>query len=287
MSEALTLPNLDGKLCLVTGGNSGIGRVTATELARAGAHVIIACRSIERTKPILSEMRRAAESERIELMRLDLASFASVRAFAADFLKRDLALHVLVNNAGLAGTRGVTADGFELAFGTNYLGHFLLTNLLVERLEASAPARIVNVASVLHHAARRIDFAAVERKTRTLTGVHEYSVSKLALVLFTKELALRLAGRGLTSYAVHPGAVASDIWRRIWWPARPLAKTVMITPEAGAKTTLYCATAPELATQSGRYYVRCREHRPSRIAQDRALAAELWRRSAEWTGAGA
>ena len=191
-------------------------------------------------------------------------------------------LHLLVNNAGLAGTRGITASGFELAFGVNHMGHFLLTQLLLERLRASAPARIVTVASRAHTRTDGVDWDALRRPTRTRTAIHEYAVSKLANVWFSAELARRLEGSGVTTYALHPGVVASDVWRSVPWPFRSLIKLRMLSTDEGAKTSLYCATAPECAGESGLYYDKCRVRTPSALGHDSALAQELWRRSEAW-----
>ena len=271
------------RVFIVTGSNTGIGKATALELARRGAHVVLACRSEAKTRLAMDEIRKATGSGLLEFLPLDLADLGSVRAAAAAFLARKLPLHCLVNNAGLAGT-GLTRDGFEVTFGTNHLGHFLLTVELLGALRASAPSRIVTVASRAHYAAKGIDWGALREPTKSRSALPEYAVSKLANVLFTKELARRLEGSGVTAYALHPGVVASDIWRRVPWGLRSLVKLFMISTEEGAETTLYCATAPELASKSGRYYDACREVHPSALAEDPALAAELWRRSAEWTG---
>jgi NAD(P)-dependent dehydrogenase (short-subunit alcohol dehydrogenase family) len=198
------------------------------------------------------------------------------------FLARDLPLHLLINNAGLAGTRGMTKSGFELAFGTNHMGHFLLTQLLLERMKNSTPARIVTVASRAHYNAHAIDWEAVRQPTRTRTGLAEYSVSKLANVLFSTELARRLAGSGITTYSLHPGVVASDVWRAVPWPLRPLIKLRMISTEEGAATTLYCANSAEAGRESGLYYDQCRVKEPNELVHDLALAAELWKRSEQW-----
>ncbi|MBO0776124.1 MAG: SDR family NAD(P)-dependent oxidoreductase, partial [Actinobacteria bacterium] len=200
------------------------------------------------------------------------------------FLALGEPLHVLINNAGVGGQRGLTADGFELMFGVNHLGHFALTAALLDRLAASAPARVVTVASDAHYQARGIDFGALRQRTRSFTGVAEYAVSKLCNVLFSAELARRTAGRGITTYSLHPGVVASDIWRRVPWPVRPLMKARMLSTEQGARTPLYCATAPELAEASGRFYDNCRERAPSRFATGE-LARQLWDRSEAWTTA--
>jgi len=276
---------LAGKVYLVTGANTGIGQVTAEELARRGGRVFLAGRSRERTEPVVERIRRASGPDAAAFLQLDLSSLDSVRAGARSFLALGLPLHGLVNNAGLAGVRGLTADGFEMTFGTNHLGPFLLTLLLLDRLGESAPSRIVNVASRAHHRARGIDWDAQRRPATSRGGIDEYSVSKLANVLFTKELVRRLAGGGVTSYALHPGVVATDIWRELPWGLRHLAKLFMISPEEGARTTLHCTSAPETSLESGAYYDSSRPVRPSRAADDPELADELWRRSLEWTGA--
>jgi NAD(P)-dependent dehydrogenase (short-subunit alcohol dehydrogenase family) len=215
---------------------------------------------------------------------LDLADLDSVRAAAAAILAGG-AVHALVNNAGLAGKRGQsTAQGFEMTFGVNHLGHFLLTVLLLDRLRETAGARVVNVASDAHYQSREIDFAALRQPTQSFTGTREYAVSKLCNVLFTQELARRLPATEVTAYGVHPGVIASDIWRRVPWPARGLMKLVMKSPEEGAATSLYCATAEELDDVSGRYYVNCREKAPSSTATPE-LARRLWEQSEAWTHA--
>lgn len=272
--------DLAGRTIVVTGANTGIGLVTARTLAQRGARVIMANRSEDKTRPILDELRAAGAQ--VDFVALDLGDLASTRAAAARVRELTDKVHVLVNNAGLAGQRGLTRDGFELTFGVNHVGPFLLTQLLEPLLRAAAPSRIVNVASVAHYKATGIDWDAVRQRTRSTTGVAEYQVSKLANVLHVAELARRLAGTGVSSYALHPGVVASDVWRKVPWPARPLIKLFMKSVEDGAKTSIYCAGAPEIANDSGRYYDECKDKTPSKLARDPALAAELWRRSAEW-----
>jgi retinol dehydrogenase-12 len=276
------MTDLSGKLALVTGANTGIGRVTALELARAGAEVILACRNEAKTRPAMDAIAQQTGNDRLHFAPLDLASLASVRACAEQVLERHGPLHLLINNAGLAGQRGLSADGFELTFGVNHLGHFLLTQLLLERLVDSAPARIVTVSSKAHDRVDGIDFELVRRPTRTFIGIREYAVSKLANILFTTELARRLEGSGVSTYAVHPGRVASDIWRRIPWPFRGIMTRNMISNEEGAQTTLHCAQSEEAGRETGLYYARSRPATPSAAARDRALAEELWRRSEQW-----
>lgn len=281
MAESASKP-LSGRVALVTGANTGIGLVTARELVKRGARVFIACRSAERARPAAEEIKKET-GQSVELLDLDLADLDSVRRCADSFLGKDLPLHLLVNNAGLAGSRGLTKSGFELAFGVNHVGHFLLTRLLLDKVRAAAPARIVTVASKAHTSAKTIDFDAVRRRTASRTGLPEYGVAKLANILFSAELARRVAGTGITTYSLHPGVVASDVWRSVPWPIRPLLKLRMLSTEEGAKTTLYCATSPDCANVTGLYYDSSRPVEPGPAAKDSALAAELWRRSEEWT----
>jgi NAD(P)-dependent dehydrogenase (short-subunit alcohol dehydrogenase family) len=275
---------LAGRTFMVTGGNTGIGRATATGLARRGGRVYVATRSQEKGRRAVADIVAATGSDAVAFLPLDLADLASVRRCAEEFLALGGPLHVLINNAGVGGQRGITKDGFELAFGVNHVGHFALTTALLDRLAASAPARVVTVASDAHYQARGVDFEAVRRPTASVTGTREYAVSKLCNVLFSQELARRVQGRGITTYALHPGVVASDIWRRVPWPIRPLIKLRMISPEEGAKTSLYCATSGSVAAASGRFYDSSREREPSRVATP-DLARALWEHSQAWVTA--
>ena len=266
---------------MVTGGNTGIGRATVAGLARRGGRVYVACRSPEKGRRAVADIVAATGSDAVAFLPLDLADLASVRRCAEAFLALGEPLHVLINNAGVGGRRGITKDGFELAFGVNHIGHFALTTALLDRLASSTPARVVTVASDSHYQARGVDFDAVRRPTASVTGLPEYAVSKLCNVLFSHELARRVQGRGITTYALHPGVVASDIWRRVPWPIRPLIKLRMISPEEGAQTSLYCATSGSVATASGRFYDNSRERQPSQVATP-DLASALWEHSQTW-----
>jgi len=273
---------MKNKTVLVTGSNTGIGRVTAEEPARQGAHVWLGCRSKDKTLPVIDAITSAGGTA--TFLELDLADLESVKAAAKTFREKNETLDVLVNNAGLAGLRGTTKQGFEITFGTNHLGHFLLTKLLMPVIHAG-DARIVNVSSASHYRAKKIDWDAVQKKTASVSGIPEYEVSKLANVLFTKELARGRAGNGITSVSLHPGVVASDAWRSMPWPVRPIIKLFMITNEEGAKTTLHCVTTPAADLENGAYYDKCKPKHPSKSSQDESLAAELWSRSEEWVAA--
>jgi retinol dehydrogenase 12 len=275
-----------GRTFLITGGNTGIGLATAVALARDGGRVYIACRSATAGEAAVARIKSESGSGCVWLLPLDLASLSSVRACAASFLASDEPLHVLVNNAGVGGQRGITQDGFEQHFGVNHLGHFALTQLLLDRLAASGPdVRIVNVSSEAHYDAPGIDFAAVRRPTATFAGMREYAVSKLCNVLYTQELARRLDGPAVRSYALHPGVVASDIWRRVPRLARSFVTRRMLTIEQGAVTSVYCATSPAVAADSGLFYDKCAVKAASPVATPE-LAELLWKHSAEWTGLG-
>jgi len=275
------------RVALITGANIGIGRVTALRLAQAGFTVFLAGRSEQRTQAVIDEIHATTQtSDKAFFLPLQLDDLNSVRECAALFLARQLPLHLLVNNAGLAGDKGQTLQGFEKAFGVNHLGHFLLTQLLLDTLKASAPARVVTVASRAHLMAYQgLDWPALQQSTRSLTGTREYGVSKLANILFSAHLAKELAGTGVSTYSLHPGVVDTEVWRELPGFLRPLLRLRgLLTPEEGAQTTLYCALqAP--ASESGLYYDKSRIKTPSRIAQDAQLAEQLWYQSLQWVKA--
>jgi len=275
--------DLSGRTFLVTGANTGIGLATARNLASRGGRVHMASRSEHKGQAAVAGVAAATGSDSVRFLQLDLADLASVRAAAQAYLALGQPLHVLINNAGIAGRQGVTADGFELMFGVNHLGHFALTSALLGCLTTSG-GRVVTVSSDAHYQATGIDFGALRRPGRGLTGMHQYAVSKLANVLFSQELGRRAAATGVTTYVLHPGVVASDIWRRVPRLVRPLVTRRMLTTEQGAQTSLYCATAAELAGQTGRYYERCAEREPSPVATAE-LGRELWEQSERWTAA--
>ena len=269
------------KVALVTGANSGIGFETTKALVNQGYRVFMACRSKEKTDQAIQELGQSSAGD-VEYLPLDLGNLDSVKRCADDFLAKGLPLDLLVCNAGLAGQKGMTPSGFELSFGTCHVGHFLLTSLLLDQLKESQPSRIVVVASEAHKQAKGIDFAAIQQPTKTTTGFKEYGVAKLANILFAKRLAAELAGTGVTVYALHPGVVATNVWRSVPWPFEKLIKLFMINSEQGAATTLYCATDASLANESGLYYEKCQQAIPTEVAQSDQLANELWQHSKNW-----
>ena len=264
----------------ITGASSGIGRVTAERLAARGARLVLMGRSLEAHQAVVDEIRKAGGAA--EHVPLDLNDLGSVRAGAEQLAAREHRIDVLINNAGVAGRRDLTLQGFEAAFGVNHLGHFLLTRLLLPRLMATPGGRVVNVSSKAHHGARGIDFDSLRRPATLRSAFACYEVSKLCNVLHAAELARRYGPQGLHSYALHPGVLATGVWRHVPQPARSLMKLFMKPEHEGADTSLLCAVGSEVAEHNGRYYDDCREVEPSALAQDRELAAELWRRSEAW-----
>ncbi|GAA4821800.1 SDR family oxidoreductase [Nocardioides caeni] len=277
------MSDLSGRTFLITGANTGIGKETARELAGRRARVVLAGRSEDRTRAAMTEIADQTGNTDLDYLALDLGDLDSVRTAAATFLQAAEPLHVLINNAGLAGKRGMSASGFELAFGTNHVGTFLFTELLRDHVVDSGGGRIVNVASTGHYRAPGIDWEAVRRPSVTRTAFDEYCVSKLANVLHARELGRRLRGTGVTTYSLHPGAIASDVWREVPPGLRHAMKLFMKSPAQGARTSLFCATSPDVADQTGRYYDSRREKAPSKVVTDE-LAADLWERSEAWVG---
>jgi NAD(P)-dependent dehydrogenase (short-subunit alcohol dehydrogenase family) len=284
---ATGVDRMDGRTVVITGANSGVGKATAVALAAAGARTVITARNESRGRSALADIKSASGSDRVELEVFDLADLASVRRGAAQILDRCDRIDVLVNNAGLVlSERTETVDGIETTFAVNHLGPFLLTRLLTDRLVASAPARVVNVASIAHRSARRgLDFDDLQARGR-YSAMSVYARSKLANVLFTAELARRLAGQGVTANSLHPGTVATGYARDgdasgILAFGIKVIKPFILTPEKGAKTSVYLASSPEVAGVTGRYFVKCRARKPSAAARDEAAAARLWSVSEE------
>lgn len=276
---------MTGKVCVVTGASSGIGKATALALARLGADVIIVCRDKARGEAAMAELGAAAGASVRQLEITDLSRLQDVRDLAARLSELDR-LDVLVNNAGLVlADRRVSADGFEYTFAVNHLAPFLLTNLLREKLVASAPARVVTVASAAHRAAR-LDLADLQL-TRHYNGWRAYANSKLANIAFTTELAARLAGSGVTANCLHPGSVSSGFGREGSTLLRlglGLGRWFLLTPGQGADTVVYLASSPQVEGVTGGYFVKRMLRSPSHAARDSATARRLWEISADLTG---
>lgn len=281
----------DGKVVLITGANTGIGKETARDLLKRGAKVYIACRSLEKANEAKKQLVDETGYPDVYVRQLDLSSLKSVREFAKKFLEEEPRLDILINNAGvMACPKALTEDGFEQQLGTNHLGHFLLTNLLLDRLKSSAPSRIVNLSSLAHR------YGSINRQDlnseRSYNQVTAYCQSKLANVLFTKELARRLEGTGVTTYAVHPGTVNTELLRYTgtvfflleYKFIQPIVRLAFKTPRSGAQTSLYTALDPSLVHESGKYYADCRPQKPSKAAMDKNTAEWLWSMSEKMTG---
>lgn len=277
---------LAGRVCLVTGATSGIGHATALGLSRLGARVLLSGRNRARGEETLAEIRATAPGSDPKLLLADLSSLNGVRSLAEQVLAEAPALHVLVNNAGIATLRReTTPDGFESMFAVNHLAPFLLTGLLLPRLRESAPARIVNVASEAHR------FGAVDledlQAERRFRGLRVYGRSKSANILFTYELARRLGDGPVTANCLHPGAIASRLGRSGGAVMDTLQRMVGLflkSPETGARTSIYLAASPEVEGTTGRYFVRCREKRSAGPTHDARAAARLWDVSQELCG---
>ncbi len=274
---------MENKICLVTGANAGIGFATALGLAEQGATVVLHARSREKGEAALADIRERSGSERVHLLLADLASLAQVRQLAADFRHSFARLDVLINNAGIIPLRRqVTTDGLEMQFAVNHLAYFLLTNLLLDLLQASAPSRIVNVSSMVH-AWGRIDWNDLQNE-RSYDASGVYAQTKRMNVLFTAELARRLPGTGVTANCLHPGVIATKL--NINYMGNDRASTVSLAElRRGAETSLYLAMSPEVAGVSGRYFVNSQE-RETAVQHDTASAQKLWQISERLVAAG-
>jgi NAD(P)-dependent dehydrogenase (short-subunit alcohol dehydrogenase family) len=277
---------MQDKICLVTGATSGIGRVAAQALAQQGATVMLVGRNPERTAATVSRIQQATGNPHVEGLLADLSTQAQVRHLAGEFQGRFTRLDVLLNNAGaFFAQRHVSDDGIEMTLALNHLGYFLLTHLLLDTLKATPAARIVNVSSEAHRLAR-FNFADPQGKHR-YGGWRAYGQSKLANLLFTYELAQRLAGTDITANAVHPGLVATRFGhnnRGLMALCIRIAQCMALSPEQGAETLIYLATSPTVAGVTGMYFVKKRSVESSKASYDQAAAQRLWQLSAELTG---
>lgn len=274
---------------VVTGANTGLGRATAQALAARGDRVLFACRDEHKAREAMDAVRSATGNDHLEFLELDLADLTQVRAAAGRLVEQGDPIHLLVANAGIAAQKGVTPQGFELAFGVNHLGHFLFITELLPLLSAGspapdgAPARVVVVSSGSHADAKGgIDFDALRRPTSSFSGMPEYAVSKLANVAFSQELARRVPPDELFVVALHPGnLIGTDVMRRVPAPIERLIKRFRPSAEEGAATSIMCATSADVLDHRGEYYSVLELKEPSPLATPE-LGAELWRRSEEW-----
>jgi len=276
---------MGGKICIVTGASSGVGKATALGLAKMGATVVMVCRSRARGEAALAEIKQESGTDSIYLLCADLSSQASIRQLCSGFQARHPSLHVLINNAAIIPKeRTLTEDNLEMQFAVNHLAYFLVTNLLLDMLKASAPARVVNVASMVHKYAT-INFDDLQSES-SYDRTRVYGMTKLANVLFTYELARRLKNTQVTANCLHPGVVATNIFADYMGIPRPLRAAGRLmggSPEKGARTSLYLATSSEVEGVSGQYFVHEKAAPSSTVSHDEAIAGRLWHVSRELT----
>jgi retinol dehydrogenase 14 len=266
---------MDGRICVVTGATAGIGKATAFALARMGATVVIVARDAAKSARTVDEIEKAVPDAKLDVVLADFASLQAVREAAAEISRRYTAVHVLVNNAGVASKpRLLSRDGFELTFAVNHLAPFLFTRELLPLLRAGAPSRIVTVASVAQRNGL-IDFDDLQSE-KNYRGFLVYGKSKLANVLFTYELASRLVGSGVTANCLHPGAVATDMLRQLPWLLYAVISPFLLTPEQGAATQVFLASSPQVEGVSGGYYVKSKAVRSSPRSYDVDARKRLW-----------
>ena len=282
--------SLQGKTILVTGANSGIGKEAAVSLAEMGARLVLLCRTEAKGRAAVKEVSARSGNADVTLISADLLSQKEVRSAAAQFLSNHAKLDVLVNNAGTEYMGyGETAEGIERTMAVNYFAPFLLTNLLLGPLKAAAPSRVVNVSSDAHFSGS-LDMSTLEKNHRMgIGGAGAYSRSKLALTLFTFELARRCDGNGVTSNCLHPGVVRTNIWSHagVFSPLTRFASLFMKSAAEGAKTTVYLASSPDVEKVTGKYFVDCEPRRSSAASNDEHLAKELWDATARITSGAA
>jgi len=278
-----------GQYIVITGGNAGIGKATATALAKMGASVLITSRSADKAQQAVEAIRKASGNEQVNYVTVDLSSLASVREAATAISAQMPQIDVLINNAGCYfSDLQLNAEGIEMQFATNHLGHFLLTNLLMPNLKAAGKARIINLSSIAHKSTRKLDLNDLNYTNDRYDGWKSYSRSKFCNILFTNELARTLEGTGITANAVHPGGVRTEIaeknanwYTKLGWI---LAKPLMITVEDGAKTSIHLASSASVETETGGYWVQRKRYHSNRPSQDPQLAKALWKKSEELVG---
>lgn len=274
---------MQGQICLITGGTNGIGKSTAHELARMGATVVIVGRDAQKTAQVVEEIRATSGNNTVDSLLADLSSQQDVRRLANEFKRKYSRLHVLLNNAGgVFMQRQLSVDGIEMTFALNHLAYFLLTNLLLDTVKASAPARIINVSSNAHSGGK-IEFDNLQGERDYHASA--YGNSKLANILFTMELARRLEGTGVTVNALHPGFVSTGFGKNnpgfLMKIMRVVVPLIARSPEKGAETSIYLASSPEVQGITGKYFVDCKASQPAAQATDSAVARKLWDVSAE------
>jgi NAD(P)-dependent dehydrogenase (short-subunit alcohol dehydrogenase family) len=280
---------MKGKTVVITGGNAGIGKATAIALAQKGAEIVFTSRSENNAKEALSEIKKASNSEKVGYVLVDLSSQKSVRKAAEELKAKCPKIDVLINNAGCyVSDLQLNADGIEMQFGTNHIGHFLLTNLILDNIKAAEKARIINLSSIAHKSTRALNLDDINYENEDYGGWKSYSRSKFCNILFTKELAQRLEKDGITVNAVHPGGVRTEIaeknanwFTKLGWI---VMKPLMITVEKGAATSIHLASSAEVDVITGHYWTRSKQYWSNRPSQDEATWKALWKKSEELVG---
>ena len=280
---------MEGKTVVITGGNAGIGKATAVALAKKGAEIVITSRSADKAEAAVNEIRSASGNDKVDYVLIDLSSQKSVRQAAEELKTKCPKIDVLINNAGCyISDLQLNADGLEMQFGTNHIGHFLLTNLIIDNIKSAGKARIINLSSIAHKSTRELNLNDINYENQEYGGWKAYSRSKYCNILFTKELAKRLEGSGVTANAVHPGGVRTEIaeknanwFTKLGWI---VMKPFMITVEKGAATSIYLASSPEAEGETGGYWVKCKKHFSNRPSQDESNWKALWKKSEELVG---
>jgi len=271
--------DLTGKTAIVTGSNAGIGYYTALDFAKRNCRVILACRNVKKAELAAEEIRTVSGNPNVLTMVLDTSRLHSVQEFAKEFLATENRLDILVNNAGIARFQGLSKEGLDQVMATNYFGHFLLTNLLLDCMKKTGSSRVVNVSSLIHAAVWSLDLKTLATPDESNFMKSTYGRSKLCNVLFTVELARRLQGTGVTTYSLHPGGVATKIRYSLPAPLLFLSNVflyMMKSPDEGAQTSIYCSVEPGIEAHNGKYFSDCQLKEPSLLSKDAALAKKLW-----------
>jgi len=276
--------SMEGKICMVTGANSGMGKTTAIGLAKLNATVVMVCRNKERGEKAREEIINQTRNKNIDLLLCDLSSQEQIRKLVNEFKQKYQNLHVLINNAGvMLKKREISVDGVEMNFAVHVLAPFLLTNLLLDVLKKSAPSRIINVASAAHKRAK-IDFDDLQSEIKKYRLFTVYGVSKLAEILFTYELSRKLEGSGVTANALHPGVVNTNLGRNQSKFSQGFSRAFFKSPEKGAETSIYLASSPEVEGITGKYFINKEQRQSSEESYNEEHAMRLWKIIAEMTG---
>ncbi len=275
--------SMEGKICIITGANSGIGKATAIGLAKMNATIVMMCRSKERGEEAQKEIIELTGNKKVDLLLCDLSSQESIRKFVSEFKSKYQKLHILINNAGvMLSKRGISVDGFEMNFAVNHLAPFLLTNLLLDALKKSAPSRIINVSSAAHRMAK-MNFDDLQSEKRKYRLMKIYGASKLALMLFSYELSRKLEGTSVTVNTLHPGVVNTNLGQDQSSFSKGFAKLFFKKPEKGAETSIYLASSQEVDDITGKYFAKKQQKQSSEESYNEDYAKRLWELSTEMT----